>query len=85
MIGFIKCSILLNLKVAVLESEKEKLIKPNKFMNEIELKTTEQKDHSRLLINGVDVTGEQERSVFRHIIETIDNGIGVELNNNHKK
>lgn len=71
----------LNLKAAVLESEKEKSIKPNKFMNEIELKTTEQKDHYRLLINGVDVTGKQERSVFRHIIETIDNGIGVELNN----
>ena len=51
-------------------------------MNEIQLKTTEQKDHYRLLINGVDVTGKQERSVFRHIIETIDNGIGVELNNN---
>ena len=26
---------------------------------------------------SVDVTGEQERSVFRHIIETIDNGIEV--------
>ncbi len=45
-------------------------------MNDIELKPTK-KDHYRLLLNGVDVTGEQERSVFRHIIETIDNGIEV--------
>ena len=43
-------------------------------MNDIELKPTK-KDHYRLLLNGVDVTGEQERSVFRHIIQTIDNGI----------
>jgi hypothetical protein len=44
-------------------------------MNDIELKPTDKKDHYRLFINGVDVTGEQERSVFRHIIQTIDNGI----------
>ena len=43
-------------------------------MNDIELKPTKE-DHYRLLLNGVDVTGEQERSVFRHIIQTIDNGI----------
>tara|TARA_R110000868_G_scaffold34749_1_gene125285 strand:+ start:128 stop:265 length:138 start_codon:yes stop_codon:yes gene_type:complete len=43
-------------------------------MNNIELLQTK-KDHYRLLINGVDVTGEQERSVFRHIILTIDNKI----------
>ena len=44
-------------------------------MNDIELKPTDKKDHYRLLLNGVDVTGEQEKSVFRHIIQTIDNGI----------
>ena len=43
-------------------------------MNDIKLKETK-KDHYRLILNGVDVTGEQERSVFRHIIQTIDNGI----------
>ena len=43
-------------------------------MNSIEMKVTK-KDHYRLLFNGVDVTGEQERSVFRHIIQTIDNEI----------
>jgi hypothetical protein len=44
-------------------------------MNEIELRPTEKKDHYRLLLNRTDVTGEQERSVFRHIIQVIDNGI----------
>jgi len=48
-------------------------------MNSIELKSTDKEDHYRLFLNGVDVTGEQERSVFRHIIETIDNGIEVGL------
>jgi len=43
-------------------------------MNDIQLKKTK-KDHYRLILNGVDVTGEQERSVFRHIIQTIDEGI----------
>ena len=43
-------------------------------MNDIKLKETK-KDHYRLILNGVDVTGEQERSVFRHIIQTIDNAI----------
>jgi len=43
-------------------------------MNSIEMKETK-KDHYRLLLNGVDVTGEQERSVFRHIIQTIDTAI----------
>ena len=43
-------------------------------MNDIQLLATK-KDHYRLLLNGVDVTGEQERSVFRHILQTIDNGI----------
>tara|TARA_R110000796_G_scaffold83859_2_gene183114 strand:+ start:1394 stop:1525 length:132 start_codon:yes stop_codon:yes gene_type:complete len=41
-------------------------------MNDIELRNTK-KDYYRLLFNGVDVTGEQEKSVFRHIIQTIDN------------
>jgi hypothetical protein len=48
-------------------------------MNSIELKPTENKDHYRLFLNGVDVTGEQERSVFRHIIGVIDNGITTGL------
>ena len=45
-------------------------------MNSIQLKKTDKKDYYRLFLNGVDVTGEQERSVFRHIIEVVDNGIG---------
>jgi len=44
-------------------------------MNSIQLKKTEKKDYFRLIINGVDVTGEQERSTFRHLIEVLDNGI----------
>ena len=43
-------------------------------MNNIELKQ-DGKDHYRLFINGVDVTGRQERSVFRHIVQVIDNKI----------
>ena len=43
-------------------------------MNNIEMKSTK-KDHYRLLLNGVDVTGEQERSVFRHIIQKMDSAI----------
>ena len=43
-------------------------------MNDIEMKPTK-KDHYRLFLNGVDVTGEQERSVFRHILQTIDSAI----------
>ena len=43
-------------------------------MNNIELRKTKE-DHYRSFLNGVDVTGEQERSVFRHIMQTIDNGI----------
>ena len=38
-------------------------------MNSFELRTNRNKDHYRFFINGVDVTGEQERSTFRHIIE----------------
>ena len=45
-------------------------------MNAIELKKTK-KDHYRLFLNGVDVTGEQERSVFRHIIQEIDSTINT--------
>ena len=33
-------------------------------MNKFELKPTDKKDHYRFFINGVDVTGEQERSTF---------------------
>ena len=48
-------------------------------MNKFELRETDKKDHYRFLINGVDVTGEQERSTFRHIIGVIDNGITTGL------
>ena len=43
-------------------------------MDKIKLVSTK-KDHYRLLLNDVDVMREQERSVFRHILEVIDNGI----------
>jgi len=43
-------------------------------MNKFELRETDKKDHYRFFINGVDVTGEQERSTFRHIIQVMDNG-----------
>ncbi len=46
-------------------------------MNSIELKPTGKDDHYRLILNGVDVTGEQERSVFRHLLQVVDNGIEV--------
>ena len=41
-------------------------------MNDFELRKTDKKDHFRLFINGVDVTGEQEKSTFRHLIQEID-------------
>jgi len=44
-------------------------------MNDFEIKPTDKKDHYRFLINGVDVTGEQERSTFRHMIQVLDSGI----------
>ncbi len=47
-------------------------------MNSIEMQETK-KDHYRLLLNGVDVTGEQEKSVFRHIIQVMDNNINTGL------
>lgn len=43
-------------------------------MDKIELIKTK-KDHYILLLNGVNVTGEQERSTFRHLIQIVDNGI----------
>ncbi len=46
-------------------------------MNQFELKRTDKKDHYRLLINGVDVTGERVRSDFRHLVQEIDNTINV--------
>ena len=45
-------------------------------MNNIELRKTK-KDHYKQLLNGTDVTGEQEKSTFRHIIQVIDNGINT--------
>jgi hypothetical protein len=44
-------------------------------MNDFELRKTDKEDHYRLFINGVDVTGEQERSTFRHLISVVDNVI----------
>ena len=44
-------------------------------MNSIEVRPTEKKDHFRCFVNGVDVFGEQERSVYRHIIQVMDNEI----------
>lgn len=46
-------------------------------MNSIELIPTK-KDHYILKLNGVNVTGEQERSMFRHLIGVIDNGLEIE-------
>ena len=43
--------------------------------NSVELRKTEKKDHYRLLINGTDVTGVQEKEIFRHILEVLDKGI----------
>lgn len=43
-------------------------------MNSVEVPKTK-KDHFRLILNGVDVTGEQERSVFRHIVQVIDDKV----------
>ena len=48
-------------------------------MNKFELIPTDKKDHYRFFINGVDVTGEQERSTFRYIIQVMDNGITTGL------
>ena len=48
-------------------------------MNNFELRTTDKKDHYIFLINGVNVTGEQEKSTFRHMIEVLDNGINTGL------
>jgi hypothetical protein len=44
-------------------------------MNDFEIKPGDKKDHYRLFINGVDVTGEHELSTFRHLIQVLDNGI----------
>lgn len=46
-------------------------------MNSIEMRKTK-KDHWRLMLNGVDVTGEQERSTYRHILQVIDGAITTE-------
>lgn len=44
-------------------------------MNDIELPKTEKEDHFRLMVNGVDAFGEQERSVWRHMIQVMDDAI----------
>ena len=46
-------------------------------MNKFELRATDKKDHFRFFANGVDLIGEQEKSIFRHIIQVIDNGINT--------
>lgn len=43
--------------------------------NTIEFRKTTKKDHFRLFLNGTDVTGEQEKGIFRHILEVVDKGI----------
>jgi len=62
----------------LIKVETQKLKYILKLMNNFELRKTK-KDHYRFFINGVDVTGEQERSTFRHIIEVIDNKITTGL------
>ena len=46
-------------------------------MNKFELRKTDKKDHFRFFANGVDILGEQEKSIFRHIIEVMDNSINT--------
>ena len=46
-------------------------------MNDFKLIPTDKKDHYIFLINGVNVTGEQEKSTFRHMIGVLDNGINT--------
>ena len=43
-------------------------------MKGIELVKTK-KDHYKLVINNIVVIGEKERSIFRQIMQSIDNGI----------
>tara|TARA_R110000803_G_scaffold61223_1_gene120975 strand:+ start:8389 stop:8532 length:144 start_codon:yes stop_codon:yes gene_type:complete len=44
-------------------------------MNDFELRKTDKEDHYRLFVNGVDMFGEHERSIWRHLIQSIDNKI----------
>tara|TARA_R110000782_G_scaffold263022_2_gene355480 strand:+ start:181 stop:321 length:141 start_codon:yes stop_codon:yes gene_type:complete len=44
-------------------------------MNDLKLVPTEKEDHYRLFANGSDVFGENEMSFYKHLIQTIDNGI----------
>jgi len=43
----------------------------------VELKKADKKDHFILFLEGKNITGVQEVSVFRHLIERIDNKINV--------
>ena len=45
-------------------------------MNNFELRKTK-KYHYKLFVNGVDLIGEQERSVYRHLMSVVDNAINV--------
>ena len=44
-------------------------------MNDFKLVPTDKKDHFRFLVNGVDQHGEHEISVWKHMIQELDNGI----------
>jgi hypothetical protein len=49
-------------------------------MNDIVLKPEQgEKDCFRLFVNGVDIFGKQEKSVFRHLIGVVDEGINTGL------
>jgi len=48
-------------------------------MNKFELRATDKKDHFRFFANGVDLIVEQEKSVYRHIIQVMDNNINTGL------
>ena len=51
-------------------------------MNSIEMQACEEKDHFRLIVNGVDIFGKQEKSTYRHLISVMDDGINTGLQNN---
>jgi|TARA_R110000764_G_scaffold213231_2_gene299615 hypothetical protein len=48
-------------------------------MNSIEMQACEEKDYFRLIVNGVDIFGKQERSTFRHLIGVMDDAITTGL------
>lgn len=48
-------------------------------MNDIKLVACEEKDYFRLMVNGVDIFGKQEKSKYRHLIGVVDDGINTGL------